>query len=146
MNDQDRAALAIRTAADLLTTAAALVELDEKADALRHLHAVRDALNGAAEHGENWGEVARVIDAALAPTLAPGLGIGAAAFSDWQQQAETPEVAALLEEWADVSYLEKDPRAGWSEVDYMANGEECPDVYTPDEQPAQARARAEEMN
>ena len=88
MNDQDRAALAIRTAADLLTTAAALVELGEKSDALRHLNAVRDALHGAAEQGENWAEVARVIDAALAPTLAPGLSLGAAAFADWERCAE----------------------------------------------------------
>lgn len=60
--------------------------------------------------------------------------------------AERAATDALLEEWADVEYLDADPRAGWSEVDYMANGEECPDVYAPDEQPAQARARAEEMN
>lgn len=36
-------------------------------------------------------------------------------------------------------------RAGWSESDYMAHGEECPDVHV-HEPEAPARARAEEMN
>ena len=86
--------------------------------------------------------------------------------------AERAATDALLGEWDDVEYLRNDPRAGWSEVDYMANGEECPDVFQPGQpfsvpeswnravqetaqdgpktaeqwRQATARARAEEMN
>lgn len=34
-----------------------------------------------------------------------------------------------------------DARAGWSEADYMAHGEESPDVWTPNDQDADAPAR-----
>lgn len=77
--------------------------------------------------------------------------VDAEVWPDWspEQAAEQEARAALLRreflaDVDDLTYLENDPRAGWSEVDYIANGEECPDVYAPRE-PA-ARARAEEMN
>lgn len=93
--DQDRAALSIRTAADLLTTAAALVELGETEDALRHLKAVRDALEAAAEQQDNWAGLAGAIDDVLAPVLEVGRELGTAAFDDWQAgqpgQAPAPD-------------------------------------------------------
>lgn len=81
---------------------------------------------------------AHIVDAELWPDWSP------------EQTARQEARAALLRrdllaELDDVSYLENDPSASWSEVDDLANGEACPDVYTPDE-PMQARARAEEMN
>lgn len=91
--DQDRAALSIRTAADLLTTAAALVELGETEDALRHLKAVRDALEEAAEQQGNWANIAQTIDDVLAPTLAPGVELGMRAFNDWLATQPAPSLS-----------------------------------------------------
>lgn len=82
--EQERAALSIRTAADTLTAAAALLELGETEDALRFLKAVRDALEASAEQQGNWANIAQTIDDVLAPTLAPGLELGQQAFNDWQ--------------------------------------------------------------
>lgn len=137
--DQDRAALSIRTAADLLTTAAALVELDEKADALRHLKAVRDALHEAAEQGDNWGKVAATIDAVLAPTLAPGLKLGAEAFNAWQAQQAAELPAQHFTNSPDVW-----PPESWSKTAQQMKEEGHKTAEQWDAEAA--RARAERLN
>lgn len=106
--ERTAAALSIRTAADLLNSAAVLVELEDDQAAARFLSAVRDALTAAAP-ARDWEQFAQVLDVAFAPLL------GTAAH-------HAPGIEEGVERLQDALPAE------WSDVDYLAHGEESPDL------------------
>lgn len=85
---------------------------------------------------------------AQARALADDDGLLSVRVLDSETWPEWDDHAAHAGTLAGMVEAISNPRAGWSETDYMAHGEECPDVWQPsaEMQEAQARARAEGMN
>ena len=69
MNARDNAAEALKRAADLLAVAAALIELDQDADAVQHVRRIYAAL-GAGIGAQGWGAFAHAVEDGLTPLAA----------------------------------------------------------------------------
>lgn len=140
LTERQRAAWALSTVADLLTTTAALVERGEDVEAERQLRALREALT-AADPAQGWGQVAQAVETATAPILAPGAALGQAAFD------------ALVEPLKGEEHLSERDRLArhlnlpdsWTEaaLDTRREGPKTVEGWEADAQAREDRARAE---